>query len=228
MAELNTATPVYAGGGIPAIRGVPPQLRAQREMLGWRLYDSVIIGTAAAGLSRQQYRFFWDVQNKTQYQTNMKTQGYLPREEKFEVRAIGMAIFPTMVNWMAITATATPAALVAAVNPFMTGWWKFQVGEKEYNSGTLHELLTLHTKYISKISAAVPAQAPPVLGAFIEQREAPFFKSAGVYGLDTPVTLDSGTSFYLEVNWNAVIATVAGQFRIYCYLIGRRERRAIG
>ena len=157
----------------------------------------------------------------------MKTQGYLPREEKFEVRAIGMFIAPTWVDWQALTATATPATAVAAINPFFAGWWKFQVGEKEYNSGTLHELLSIDADYIFKVSAAIPIAAPPVLGSFIEQRGMPFFKSAGVYGLDAPVALDSGTSFYVEVNWNAAIATAAGQFLMYCYLLGRRERRAI-
>ena len=219
---MPTAMPVYAGGRIPPIQGVPPALRAQREMLGWRLYDSLIINTVA----RQQYRFFWDVQNKTQYQTNMKTQGYLPREEKFEVRAIGMFFAPTLLDWMTITGQATIPTVVAAVNVFHGGWWKLQVGEKEYNSGTLHELLTLDTEYIYNISS--PVVVAVTLDALVEQREDPFFKTAGVYGLDAPVSLDSGTSFYVEVNWNAAIATSAGQFLLYCYLFGRRERRAIG
>jgi hypothetical protein len=218
--------PSYGNGSVAPISGVPPQLRAQREMLGWRLYDSMTITTAALDPNRQQYRFFWDVQNKTQYQTNMKTQGYLPREEKFEVRAIGMFFAPTLLDWMTITGQATVPTVVAAVNVFHAGWWKLQVGEKEYNSGTLHEILSLDTEYIYNIAS--PVVVAVTLDAFVEQREDPFFKTAGVYGLDTPVTLDSGTSFYVEVNWNAVINTAAGSFMMYCYLFGRRERRAIG
>jgi hypothetical protein len=210
---------------IAGIQSVPGQLRKQRELLGYRYYDSMEVTTTA----QTQYKFFFETANKPTFRTNMTTQSYIPKDEKFEIRAIGMYFAPTLLDWMTITNDSTVEDITAAINLFMIGSWTLHIGDKEYNKGALHEMFSLNTKYIH--NAASPVVIGHTLNYFVEQRENPFFKNAGVYGLDTPVTIDGGFPFYVQADWNAGIAKHAGvtiPLYIYCTLFGRRERRAIG
>jgi hypothetical protein len=211
---------------IPGIQSVPGQLRKQRELLGYRYYDSMEVTTTA----QTQYKFFFETANKPTFRTNMTTQSYIPKDEKFEIRAIGMYFAPTLLDWKTLTGAATIPAIVAAVNVFMLGSWTLHIGDKEYNKGALHEMLSLNTEYIHDAASPVPQAL--TLNYFVEQRENPFFKNAGVYGLDTPVTIDGGFPFYVQADWNAGVAKAGGAaalpLYLYCTLFGRRERRAIG
>jgi hypothetical protein len=212
---------------VAGIQGVPQNLRKQRELLGYRYYDSMEVGV----VGQTEYKFFFETANKPTFRTNMTTQSYIPKDEKFEIRAIGMYLAPTFIDWQTMTGTTTMATLAAAMNVFMLGSWSLHIGDKEYNKGALHEMLSINSEYVHNALGIAP-QAAYTLNYFCEQRENPFFKNAGVYGLDTPVTIDGGFPFYVQANWNAAIAKAQGAAAIplfvYCTLFGRRERRAIG
>jgi hypothetical protein len=216
----NGNPPVFSPG-VAQIAKVPVTLRKQREMLGYRYYDSVQVPLFAAPINN--YQFFRDVQGKNTFRTNMSVGGYLPADELFEVKGIAMTFAPTILDWETMTGATTFVTWAALSGVFKLGFWELHIGDKVYNKGPLHEIIATKSEFVGG--------GPAVVAGF-EHQDTPFFKSSGIYPLEVPVTLEKGIPFYVNVQWNNVISLATGvpgpAMWIYCHLFGRRERRAIG
>lgn len=218
------AQPSYAGGMVPGIPRVPNDLRRQREMIGWRYYDSVQL---VANTAFNSYKFFSNPQGKTPFQTNLTTQAYLPKDELFEIRAISFVFYPTLLDLINITGQATLSLAAQFWGEYEMGHWTIQIGDKSYNKGTLVEAITKQTEYVADVHQAAAADHL----ALIQQSDNPFFKASGVYPLDVPMTLDGGMPFSVDLTMNNAVTPAVGMNKhlyLFCYLFGRRERRAIG
>jgi hypothetical protein len=217
-----TNNPQVFSPGVAQIAKVPVTLRKQREMMGYRYYDSVQVPLFAAPINN--YQFFKDIQGKNTFQTNMSVGGYLPADELFEVKGIAMTFSPPDLDWITMQGAATWPTWAVAANLMRLGFWELHIGDKVYNKGPLHEIVTTKSEYFytSTIGAIVG----------FEHQDTPFFKQSGMYPLEVPVTLEKGIPFYVNVQWNNNIMNATGvttpRMWIYCHLFGRRERRAIG
>lgn len=200
------------------IQAVPRSLK-QPELMGFRYYDSLPIATTPGTTS---YKFFNDTTGKNYSRTNMRQGGFLNMKETFEIRAISAYWRPRLMQMSAMIASTTTVALCCSNKAIMEdASWVIKIGDKDYNIGTLSEILTDTGNIFMFMTTAAD-------NLFIHQG-APHYKVSGLYPLDVPVTIEGGTSFYVEVIWNtAVIAATASTLFLYVELFGRRQRPSVG
>ena len=193
------------------IRGEPPRiLRRIREGLYFRYYDAVRIGTTPIS----SYKFFSDVSGKTKTLTNMPAGGFLTLSEKFEINAITAFISPRIIDWATI-GNGINGGLTLYRN-LTVGHWILKIGDKEYNVGTIAEILSESPEIIMNEATA----GNHLITAF----GSPQHKASGLYPLAVPVVIKGGTPFHVEVNWDNAVATANGEIFFYVVLLGKRER----